>query len=88
MGAQFCGIETAAFQERQVGILRRNYEAVTKTDPKEWTFRQASMYFLEDCETRNRDPVKASTLEAYRGHIKHIKAALGERKLSCFTVAD
>ena len=59
-----------------------------KTDPKDWTFKQASMYFLEDCETRNREPVKASTLEAYTGHIKHIKAALGERKLSCFSVAD
>jgi integrase len=61
---------------------------VTKTDPKDWNFRQAAMHFLEDCETRNREPVKASTLEAYTGHIKHIKAALGERKLSCFTVAD
>jgi integrase len=59
-----------------------------KTDPVNWTFKQASMYFLEDCETRNREPVKPSTLEAYTGHIKHIKAALGERKLSCFTVAD
>ena len=59
-----------------------------RTDPKEWNFRQASMYFLEDCEMRNREPVKPSTLEAYTGHIKHIKAALGERKLSCFTVAD
>jgi integrase len=61
---------------------------MTKTDPKDWTFKQASMYFLEDCETRNREPVKLSTLAAYRSHIKHIKAALGERKLSCFTVAD
>jgi integrase len=59
-----------------------------KTDQKEWTFAQASMYFLEHCETRNREPVKTSTLKAYRAHIKHIRAALGERKLACFTVAD
>jgi integrase len=61
---------------------------VTKTDPKDWTFKQASMYFLEDCETRNREPVKLSTLEAYRGHIKHIHETLGGRKVASFTVAD
>jgi integrase len=61
---------------------------MAKTDPVNWTFKQASMYFLEDCETRNREPVKPSTLEAYRGHIKHIKGTLGGRKVSCFTVAD
>jgi hypothetical protein len=59
-----------------------------KTDPVNWTFNQASMYFLEDCETRNREPVKPSTLDAYRAHIKHIRETLGERKLSCFTVSD
>ena len=59
-----------------------------KTDPKDWTFRQASMYFLEDCETRNREPVKLSTLEAYTGHIKHIKEALGGRKVASFSVVD
>jgi hypothetical protein len=61
---------------------------MAKTDPVNWTFKQASMYFLEDCETRNREPVKLSTLEAYRGHIKHIKETLGGRKVSSFFVAD
>jgi integrase len=59
-----------------------------KADPVNWTFKQASMYFLEDCETRNREPVKPSTLEAYRGHIKHIHETLGGRKVASFTVAD
>jgi integrase len=61
---------------------------VTKTDPKDWTFKQASMHFLEDCEIRNREPVKPSTLEAYRGHIKHIREALGGRKVASFSVVD
>jgi integrase len=61
---------------------------VTKTDAKDWTFKQASMYFLEDCETRNREPVKQSTLDAYRAHITHIRETLGDRKLACFTVSD
>jgi site-specific recombinase XerD len=59
-----------------------------KKDPKEWTFAQASMYFLEHCETRNREPVKQSTLDAYRAHITHIRETLGDRKLACFTVSD
>ena len=59
-----------------------------KTDPKDWTFKQASMYFLEDCETRNREPVKQSTLDAYRSHIQHIRESIGERKVAFFTVAD
>src|SRR6266404_2607240 len=46
------------------------------------------MYFLEDCETRNREPVKASTLDAYTGHIKHIREALGGRKVASFSVVD
>jgi integrase len=47
------------------------------------------MRFLEDCETRNCEPVKQSTLDAYSGHVrKHINPALGDRKVACFTVAD
>jgi integrase len=59
-----------------------------RTDPKDWNFRQAAMYFLEDCEKRNREPVKQSTLDAYRAHITHIRETLGDRKLACFTVSD
>src|ERR1700730_6605768 len=62
---------------------------LTAKDPQDYTFRQAATAFLEHCERRNREPVKASTLRAYSGHIrKHIRPAIGERKVACFTVAD
>ncbi len=48
-------------------------------------FQEQSQIFLTNCTTRNRNPIKPSTLLAYRGRLeKHILPALGAKDLAVF----